>query len=99
MTAEHQCDNTFGRTDSEHPLTMARVLRIIIGRLDPHVDDEEMVRQLFSELGGCSNCLTGVAIAAAGIAADLMVSMPGSDRQAIIDNLDRQLTAYLDQLG
>lgn len=91
----HKCDPTLLVTTQHNPLTVARMLRMLLAWTDVDGDQQGQLAAVLEELGGCSVCMTGVLCAALGVARDALLQ--SADREHVIAHLDRHLAALLDE--
>lgn len=90
-TPEHRCDPTLGESGS--PLTMSRILRLLLAYLDDG-DFDGNAAPVLHEIGGCPACLAGALLAMTGVAVGLMPE----HGPEVVTSLDQHLAFYLDQL-
>lgn len=98
---EHLCDPTIGTDDGDNPLTMSRVLRLLLACVDdPDTNRDEAITTLFTEVGTCPNCLIAIAAGTAVITVEVINNLIDSDDQRFeLTRLwDQHLAQYLDRV-
>lgn len=92
---EHRCDDP-GKLPDEFPINASRILRLVTGRIDPVVDDQQLQHTILTEVGDCLICLRVMVLYATGIVADCFNRLDSGTQW--LPELDVQLQAALDRI-